>query len=354
MANKVEIQVVATDAASGIFDNITSRLGGLGDVINDLGKGKWADALISGFDLVVDYTQDAIDKAVEYNDKIREISRLSEDSLEDVSRLIQAAGDLGIEYSDLATGLQNATKNGVDVSIDSLLDLADQYDDLKTPIEKAKLLTDTFGAKGPEMAVLFEQGRDRIVVAMDDVSESLVWDEEKQAAFTEYESSVGELTGKFEELKIEVGTNVIPLLNDVLDIMLNKESRGTGYQRMLEETTADSWALVEALKEAWKWLQNVAGGPSGGHVTSAGAIGIGGVSGGNGWDTTGGGPGGASGLNFVVPPGYPNDSYPIRVQSGEHVQVTPKNQVGQGSGGQSFDYYRFARIIAEELQKVSR
>lgn len=31
----------------------------------------------------------------------------------------------------------------------------------------------------------------------------------------------------------------------------------------------------------------------------------------------------ASGADFVVPPGFPNDSYPMRVQSGEHVQVTP-------------------------------
>lgn len=34
------------------------------------------------------------------------------------------------------------------------------------------------------------------------------------------------------------------------------------------------------------------------------------------------------GANFTVPPGYPNDSFPMRVSSGEHVQVTP-----QGKGG---------------------
>jgi len=31
----------------------------------------------------------------------------------------------------------------------------------------------------------------------------------------------------------------------------------------------------------------------------------------------------SEGANFVVPPGYPNDSYPMRVESGEHVVVTP-------------------------------
>jgi len=36
--------------------------------------------------------------------------------------------------------------------------------------------------------------------------------------------------------------------------------------------------------------------------------------------------GAASGADFIVPPGYPNDSFRLGVQSGEHVQVTPAGQ----------------------------
>lgn len=39
----------------------------------------------------------------------------------------------------------------------------------------------------------------------------------------------------------------------------------------------------------------------------------------------------AAGADFVVPPGYPNDSYPMRVQSGEHVQVTPPGEKPSGN-----------------------
>ncbi|MBT6994531.1 MAG: hypothetical protein HN952_06200 [Candidatus Cloacimonetes bacterium] len=35
----------------------------------------------------------------------------------------------------------------------------------------------------------------------------------------------------------------------------------------------------------------------------------------------------AQGGDFIVPQGYPNDSYPIMVESGERVQITPTNQV---------------------------
>jgi hypothetical protein len=38
----------------------------------------------------------------------------------------------------------------------------------------------------------------------------------------------------------------------------------------------------------------------------------------------------AQGGSFTVPPGYPDDSFPMRVESGEHVQVTPAG--GSGSG----------------------
>jgi hypothetical protein len=41
----------------------------------------------------------------------------------------------------------------------------------------------------------------------------------------------------------------------------------------------------------------------------------------------------AKGGDFIVPPGFPNDTFPMRVQSGERVQVTPANQVAAGGDG---------------------
>jgi hypothetical protein len=36
-------------------------------------------------------------------------------------------------------------------------------------------------------------------------------------------------------------------------------------------------------------------------------------------------PGGAHGLDMIVPPGFPNDSYPVRASSGERVVIIPQN-----------------------------
>jgi hypothetical protein len=45
--------------------------------------------------------------------------------------------------------------------------------------------------------------------------------------------------------------------------------------------------------------------------------------------TLGGIPEFAGGANFIVPPGYPNDTFAMRVSSGEHVQVTPAGTSNQ-------------------------
>lgn len=54
----------------------------------------------------------------------------------------------------------------------------------------------------------------------------------------------------------------------------------------------------------------------------------------------------AAGGSFVVPRGFPNDSFPMRVSSGEHVQVTPASQT-RGAGG---DIY--ISIDGSPFQKV--
>jgi len=43
----------------------------------------------------------------------------------------------------------------------------------------------------------------------------------------------------------------------------------------------------------------------------------------------------ARGGDFIVPPGYPNDTFPMRVESGERVQITPKSEVGGASPSSS-------------------
>ena len=51
------------------------------------------------------------------------------------------------------------------------------------------------------------------------------------------------------------------------------------------------------------------------------------------------GPGGANGLNMIVPPGFPNDTFPVRASSGEQVTITPQSRGGGGGNNVTVNVY---------------
>ena len=61
-------------------------------------------------------------------------------------------------------------------------------------------------------------------------------------------------------------------------------------------------------------------------------------------------PGFASGGNFTVPSGFPNDLFRMGVSSGEHVQVTPQGK-GSSTGLSTDDINRLAQAIGKEISK---
>jgi hypothetical protein len=221
MANEITIKVKAIDAASGVFNAITSRLGESGRLIQQTFTGNFAGAIETGVGMAIDYTAEAIDKVIELDGKVQEISRITGQSLEESSRLIKVAEDMGVSYADLAAGLGGATKKGVDTSIESILGLVGEYKKLNDPetgaIDRARFLTDNFGAAGAGLAPIFEAASVDIVTAMDNVNEALVWDSEKQQNIDDYQKAVNELKTSFDGLKMTVGMGFIPVLVDLLE-----------------------------------------------------------------------------------------------------------------------------------------
>lgn len=66
--------------------------------------------------------------------------------------------------------------------------------------------------------------------------------------------------------------------------------------------------------------------------------------------------GGAAGLNFIVPPGYPNDSFgPIWAQSGEHVMIAPSINVGAiNVNGANMTNAGVGTAVRAELERMGR
>ena len=379
MANRVDIDIYANDKTGGTLNNIEGKFsdleGGFQALTGiSLTTAGVIAAIGGGISAAVDYTKDAIEETVKYGDQVATLSRITGTSLEDTSRLIQVAQNMGIEYKDLATGLGNATKKGVDVSIENLLLLADEYKELETPIARAQWLTENFGAAGRDLEPIFAAATESIVADMEEVSDAMVWDAEKQESVDAYKQGMAEVKSAFEEVRIEVGTNFLAVIQTVLNLMNDKEGwRSEGYKRMLGDVKTESWAAIGVLKELWGWLQLIATGPSGGKPVSAAALGIGGVAPKPKFDTTGGGrggfnlgqgsrnpyiglPGNSRAVGGAVAPNVPylvGENGPEIFKPNAAGSIIPNGQISDYSGGGEVDYDRMARAFIEALERSS-
>lgn len=207
MANQIEIDIVARDLASGILNGITSKLGAIGDVIKGLGP-LGLGAIGAGFQFI----SQAVNETIGYIDKVDEFSRSIGTTAEESARLIQASERLSISQNNLQAALEFAAKKGMDVSIEGLRKLAEQYIAIQDPAERAAFLMKTFGTNGDSMGKMLELGADGINKAMDAINDSLVPTEEAIQATKDYEAAAEELQDIWMGVKVTIGSSVIPTL----------------------------------------------------------------------------------------------------------------------------------------------
>jgi len=163
MANLVEIVIKATDQASTVINNIGSGLGKYTDKINGAARaltGLDASSLATGYGVtkLVDIYKKAIDSTMAYAKEIRDLSRDIGGTPEDISKLIQAADDAQVSFETLKMSMIMANKQGIDVTIEGMSNLAEQYLAIQDPLERTKFLTDTFGRAGEKMGAFMEMG----------------------------------------------------------------------------------------------------------------------------------------------------------------------------------------------------
>ena len=299
-------------------------------------------------DKLVKFTQESILQNDKYISSIVDRSKVTKDSLEETSRLYQAADDKFLDSATLEQSLLAAKRKGIDVSVKGLQNLSEQY--LKTG-QDTKFLTDTFGRNGAEMYKLMSLGSSGIRSQMDAISDSLIVTEQSKQLTYEYKESLDALNDSLEGIKYTVAQNTIPSLTDlniVMTYLIEKldeaEIKENGFIKTLVTGAGvgNNFAIIMSLaadkisgytaetelatSETNKLSAAISGVPSIKGITSRGSIYDetyqGGSRGNHGsiYDT-GIDAGGAAGLNMIVPAGYPNDSYRIGASTGEEVNI---------------------------------
>ena len=153
-------------------------------------------------------------------------------AVEDASRYIEAAGDIGIPIDAVegAIGRLNKTigadpdkvRNlGVDLvylkdgSLDvneTFLNTIDRLKKIKDPAEKATVAAQLLGKGWQSMAELIEMGADDLSTSLKEVSEQKVISEKELQMARDYRAAMDNLGDSTEDLKVKSGQRLIPMV----------------------------------------------------------------------------------------------------------------------------------------------
>jgi hypothetical protein len=301
----------------------------------------------------------AVAPIIDYNKAILDAARSTRMGTEDFSRFVQVGDDMGVSMDSITRALQMATKNGFAPSISAIADLADKANAMNTPTERAAALAKMFGRNWAELDPILQLGGQRIRELAEAQADGLVVTEEEIKKTEELRLAVDELGDSVKATMNEIGLGIADTLlggkhdaenfsdqwtlalqlvknqgveptKKAIDAMYRSlaHTEGLNQAHAIRDTLDDirSKDVLVDITEITHHIDDWSGdwaAPSGMPGINPGLT----LTQQRAYQEQQQGPlEGASGLDFVVPPGYPNDSFPMRVQSGEHVQVTPAGE----------------------------
>lgn len=397
MAEVLDIIIKATDKASKELQGVQDKLGGLGNVAAGVGTaigavGIATGTLAAGFKLLVE-------PAVQYGLAVSDLSSKLGTSAEVASTWIQVADDMRISSGSMNIAFKTLAADGIQPTIENVGRLADEYVALKSPTEKAQFAMEHFGARaGPELQRLLEKGSAGLrELAASAEASGLVIDDLQAEKMVNMYARMDEFGDRVEALKMKLGFFFADILMRAQDAayqgilllghalgFVSDEEMVAAAQGMDAAEAMDAQALAadkaalsyEALGSA-QLLQMAAQAYIAGDTATVRALmaqydaakkledrlkaivdllrvvgtGFTAEEMAQSGKVTHGGPqeGYASGGEFTVPPGFPNDSYLVGLTSGEHVTVDRSSSrrvnIGTVVINDKYDQQSFERML---------
>lgn len=147
-----------------------------------------------------------------YAASVEKVSRLTGQSAEESSRLIQVADDLQVSQESLNSALTIAAKKH-DVSIEGLAKLSDQYNSFTNAQDKAAFAAQIFGRNYTEVVKILEAGGTQLRAMGGNVEGGLIINEAQIEQIHAYRREIDAAADSFEALKLQVGGTLLTSFN---------------------------------------------------------------------------------------------------------------------------------------------
>ncbi len=248
MANKVSVLIdVATDRAQESLKKLTKDMREADTVTGkfkvgakgafDAVKANAAEFALVGGAALVAFGAKAV---AAFQDSALEAGKFADATglaVEDASRWIEVAGDLGIEAGTIQGAFQKLnksiadgkpalseygveivkTKDGVVDANATFINAATTIGKIEDPTKRAKAAQELFGKSYGEVAELLEMSAGDVQTALAGVSDAKVIDEDELRKARNFRASMDNLRDKLEDLAITVGESLVPQLADLAE-----------------------------------------------------------------------------------------------------------------------------------------
>jgi hypothetical protein len=177
MANEISIIIKATDKATGELAKVKNASDGFKKSMVSLGV---AVGVVTGAVVAAQQAWKAVvDPLIKYNKTILDSARATGMTTEELSRLAEVAGDIGVELGAVEKALKMMTKRGLDPSIDAIANLADKANAMSSASERAAYLSQVFGKSWATLDPLLQQGGAAIKQLTGEIESGIVVTEEE-------------------------------------------------------------------------------------------------------------------------------------------------------------------------------
>ena len=156
-------------------------------------------------------------KFIDYAAEIQKAQRQLGLSTEDAARMIQIADKVGTSYEQISTAMGIAQKKGIDVSIQGMEKLSDEYLKLAPGTERAQFAADKFGRGWQAIVPILEKGSGTLDKLNQSVEKGLIPTEAAVKQAEQYKISVKELGDAWDAFVYKTAPAVISATTSIVN-----------------------------------------------------------------------------------------------------------------------------------------